>query len=66
MAGSVLCPVRRRNPVGFSLQSDCLHSDRRLARELRFDRIERRVARRDAVTVTIGLYHHIDKIRIIE
>ena len=66
MAGSVICPVRRRNPVGFTLQSDCRDRDRRLARELRLDRIERRVAWRDPVTVTIGLDHHLDEIRIIE
>ena len=66
MAGGVLCPVRRGNAVGFTLQSDCRDRDRRLASELRLDRIECRITRRDAVTVTIGLDHHLDEIRIIE
>ena len=66
MAGCAIYPVRRGNPIGFALQSDCRDGDRRLECELLFDCVERRVPRRAAVTVTIGLDHDLDKIRIVE
>ena len=65
VAGSGICPVRRRNTVGFTLQSYCRDRDRRLASELPLDCIECRITRRHAVTVTIGLDHHLDEIRIV-
>src|SRR2546423_15685371 len=52
VVGSVPCSVRRRDTVGFTLQSNFRHRDRGLARELRFDFIEGRVAWRHAVPVT--------------
>src|ERR1700730_10189104 len=66
MAGGAICPVRRGNAVGFALQSDCRDRDRRLAGELTLDCVEGRLARRDAVTVTIGLDHHLDESGIVE
>jgi len=55
MAVGVLCPIGRRNAIGFTLRNDRGNRDRRLSRKLRLDPIERRVARRSAVTMAVGL-----------
>src|SRR5579863_7034811 len=56
----------RRDAVGLALQGDRRHGDLRPGGEFLLDRLERRIARRIAETMTIGLNGHVDEIGIVE
>jgi hypothetical protein len=58
--------VCRLHAVGVALQDDCRHADPWLRGELGFDRLQRRIARRIAIAMPVGLDRDRDEIRIVE
>ena len=58
--------LRRLDAVGLALQRDGRHRDLGLRGKARFDLLQRRIARRIAEAVAIGMDCHRDEIRIVE
>src|ERR1700749_363024 len=58
--------IGRMNSVPFAVENDRRHFDCRLANQLPFDRLQRWVAGRSPVAVSIGMDDDLYKVRVIK